>query len=66
MRSAAAGGGHKPIGRTEGLSSIAYSPTDIAAPVPPSRRAPSSARYWLVAIALLLILAVVGWFVFGR
>jgi hypothetical protein len=66
MRSAAAGGAQKPIGRTEGLSSIAYSPTDVSAPVPPSRRAPSSARYWLVAIALLFVVAVVGWFVFGR
>jgi hypothetical protein len=66
MRSAAAGGAQKPIGRNEGLSSIAYSPTDVPAPVPPSRRTPSSARYWLVAVALLFVVAVLGWFIFGR
>jgi hypothetical protein len=56
--------GQKPLGRTEGLSSIAYTPTQ--APVEQIQRGKSSGRYWLVAILLLLVLAAAGWFVFGR
>lgn len=66
MRSAAVGGAPKPIGRREGLSSIAYTPTDVPAPALPGRRTPSSARYWLVAVVLLLLVAALGWFIFGR
>jgi hypothetical protein len=54
----------KAAGRAEGLSSLAYTPTEI--PAVPSQRTKSSARYWLVAVLLLLIVAAAGWFVFGR
>jgi hypothetical protein len=54
----------QPLGRAEGLSSIAYTPTE--APAIPSQRTKSSARYWLVAILLLLAVAAAGWFMFGR
>jgi hypothetical protein len=66
MRAAAAGGAQKPIGRTDGLSSIASTPNEVPAPAVPSRHRPSSARYWLVAVALLLVVAAVGWLAFGR
>lgn len=56
---------HKqPLGRHEGLSSIAYTPTE--APAVPAPRPKSSAGYWLFAILLLLIVAAAGWFMFGR
>jgi hypothetical protein len=55
----------KQAGRTEGLSSIAYTPP-TEAPAVPSQRGKSSARYWLIAILLLLVVAAAGWFVFGR
>jgi hypothetical protein len=57
--------GQRPLGRAEGLSSIAYAPP-TEAPVVPSQRGKSSARYWVVAILLLLVVAAAGWFVFGR
>jgi hypothetical protein len=47
------------------LSSIAYAPP-TEAPAVASQRGKSSARYWLVAILLLLVVAAAGWFVFGR
>jgi hypothetical protein len=47
------------------LSSIAYNPTESPA-VPSQRPSGSGARYWVVAIVLLLVLAAVGWFMFGR
>jgi hypothetical protein len=55
---------HKPVGRAEGLSSIAYTPTDV--PAVPSQRPRSAAIYWLLALLVLIVLAVAGWFVFGR
>ena len=64
-RGAPAPAAQKPIGRAEGLSSLAYTPTET--PVVQSQRTKSSARYWLVAILLLLVVAAAaGWFVFGR
>jgi hypothetical protein len=63
-KGAPAAGAQKPLGRTEGLSSIAYKPTE--APAEQSQRGKSSAPYWLVAIVLLLLVAAAGWFVFGR
>jgi hypothetical protein len=63
VRAAAASGAHKPLGRAEGLSSLVYTPPHDAPAVAP--RARSSAGYWLVAVALLIGVAAVGWFVFG-
>lgn len=56
----------KPLGRAEGLSSIAYSPTQT--PAVPNPRPSSSARYWVLALLLLLGLglAAAGWYFFGR
>jgi hypothetical protein len=58
------GGASKPLGRAEGLSSLAYTPTDVPAVAPPRGR--SSAGYWFVAIAVLILVAAAGWFAFGR
>jgi hypothetical protein len=55
---------HKPTGRAEGLSSIAYTPTEV--PAVPSQRPRSSGIYWLLALLVLVALAVAGWFAFGR
>ncbi len=55
---------HMPTGRAEGLSSIAYTPTEV--PTVPSQRPRSMAIYWLLAVMVLVALAVAGWFVFGR
>jgi hypothetical protein len=49
--------------RTEGLSSIVSSAEEQSVS---SRRQGASVGYWLVALALLLAVAVVGWLVFGR
>jgi hypothetical protein len=49
--------------RAEGLSSLVYKPEEAAVS---SRRPRASFGYWLVAIALLLAVAVAGWFLFGR
>jgi len=58
--------GQKAPARAEGLSSIAYTPPTETPPVHNEPSPPSGARYWLVAIVLLLILAAIGWFMFGR
>jgi hypothetical protein len=63
---AAAGAGHtapKAAGR-DGLSSVAYKPSEE--PVKSSKRQRASAAYWLIAMAVLITLAVVGWLTFGR
>jgi hypothetical protein len=65
LRVGAAGGANKAQGRAEGLSSLAYTPTDVPAASNERPRA-SSLLYWLVAIALLIVVAVVGWLAFGR
>jgi hypothetical protein len=65
LHSKATGGALERPGRTEGLSSIAYNPTVVPA-VPSKGRPGTSARYWLLAIGLLLVVALVGWFAFVR
>jgi len=65
LRPGAGGTAPKQPGRAEGLSSIAYTPTETPA-VPSQRPSSSGGRYWIIAVVLLLAVAAVGWFMFGR